>query len=225
VHAVSASASCSPLAFSGDFETHLTLSARAGDRIGRLTAFAARRGIKCVHIVLDGGQSVSQPMLTLTGQGVLGEQVSAARSLARDLARAGFEVVRIKVEAAPWNEGVPADDASAISLGHGLYFEHHVKLVLDRGADTRALSALIASFGARLSRNARRRRDDGMAEWFATQRCYQVGLATAGARLAALTGSLEQAGYALAEVEREFVVYDDAPSVDDGWLTPEKKTW
>jgi hypothetical protein len=84
---------------------------------------------------------------------------------------------------------------------------------------------LVAENPARWSHDrGRRHRGDDMAEWFATQRCYQVGLGTARARLAELLGSLELAGHAPAEVEREFVVYDDAPSVDDGWLIQERIT-
>jgi hypothetical protein len=86
------------------------------------------------------------------------------------------------------------------------------------------LPAVIAPFGARLSRNARRRRDDGKAEWFATQRCHRVGRPASGAWLAALLGALEHAGYQPAEVEREFVVYDDAPSADRGWLDTGEET-
>ena len=70
-------------------------------------------------------------MLTASGEGTLATQVDAARSLSRDLAGAGFRVVRVKVEAAPWNEDVPADDAAAVRLGDAMHFEHHVKVVLD----------------------------------------------------------------------------------------------
>lgn len=204
--------------FTGEFETHLTVSAGSTEKIDRLAAFAVGRSVKFTHIVLDGGSTPLQPMLTLPGRGTLASQIEATRELARDLASGGFDVVRVKVEAAPWNDGVPSDDAAAPLLDSSLYFEHHVKLVLGPADSRGELSAVIAPFGARLSRNARRRRDDGKAEWFATQRCYRVGRSSSGARLAALLGALEHAGYQPVEVEREFVVHDDAPSVDRGWL-------
>lgn len=80
-------------------------------------------------------------------------------------------MVRIKVEAAPWNDGVPERDADAVE---GRYFEHHVKLLLpDAAAGTLvSLTRLLEPHQARLSRNARRQRDDGRHERFATQRCH-----------------------------------------------------
>jgi hypothetical protein len=216
-----ASASVPPLAFTGAFETHVTLAVPLEDGIGELSMFAAGRDIKLAHIVLDRGSTPSQPMLTLLGHGTLATQVGAAGSLSRDLAEAGFTVARVKVEAAPWNEDIPADDGAAARLGDAMYFEHHVKVVLDDDPGDGSLASLAGRFGARLSRNARRHRADGRAEWFATQRCYHAGLPTAGARLDALVTALTHAGHAPVEVEREFVVFDNAPSVDDGWLEQE----
>lgn len=209
------------LAFTGAFETHVTLAVPDGASVDELSVFAARSGVKFAHIVLDRGQTRSQPMLTVPGEGTLADQVAAAGALSRDLADAGFLVARVKVEAAPWNEDVPADDAAAARLGDAMHFEHHVKVVLDGRPGDGPLPALLGRHGARLSRNARRRHADGGAEWFATQRCYRVGLVTAGVRLAALVDDLTAAGQPPVEVEREFVVYDDAPSVDDGWLERE----
>ena len=210
-----------PLEFTGAFETHLTLTDLPEDGVGELSRFAVGRGIKLAHIVLDRGSVPSQPMLTLSGHGALTAQVEAAGSLSRDLTEAGFTVARVKVEAAPWNQDVPVDDEAAARLPGAMYFEHHVKVVLDGDARDGPLTALVDRFGARLSRNARRRRADGRAEWFATQRCRHVGLPAAGARLDALVGALTHAGHAPAEVEREFVVLDNAPWVDDGWLEQE----
>jgi hypothetical protein len=97
----------------------------------------------------------------------------------------------------------------------------HIKVVLDGRPGDGPLPGLLGRHGARLSRNARRRRAAGRAEWFATQRCYRAGLLTAGSRLDSLAGALASAGWPPVEAEREFVVYDDAPSVDDGWLDRE----
>lgn len=208
----------------GEFETHVTVSTGSAEEIARLAAFAADRSVKFAHIVLAGGSMPSQPMLTLHGRGTLASQIEAARELARDLAAGGFDVARVKVEASPWNDCVPAAGAAAPLPGGGLYFEHHVKLVLGPADSRGELSAVISPFGARLSRNARRRRADGKAEWFATQRCYGAGQEASGARLAALLGALDDAGYQPVEVERELVVYDDAPQADRGWLDAGEET-
>ena len=74
---------------------------------------------------------------------------------------------------------------------------------------------------AAASRNARRIRDEGGHERFVTQRCGGVGRDAAGHRLDALLRALAGAGHAAVEVEREFVVYDDNPAVDAGWIDGE----
>ncbi|MEU8193946.1 hypothetical protein AB0C10_09220 [Microbispora amethystogenes] len=69
-----------------------------------------------------------------------------------------------------------------------------------------------------MSRNARRRRGDGSHERFVTQRCRGVGLSTALRRFEALLSDLGSHGYAVLEAEREFVVHDDNPGADHGWI-------
>ncbi|WP_103938833.1 hypothetical protein [Thermomonospora echinospora] len=203
--------------FTGEFETHLTV--RCGERrLEALARWAAAHGHGFAHIVLDRGRVVSQPMLTLRGTGTLAEVMAAAGRTAAALRADGFEVTRSKVEAAPWNRGVPADDAEAAELGPGRYFEHHLKLLLEPGFDAAALTALVAPHAARLSRNARRVRADGVAERFVTQRCRLVGAPAAERRLAALVAALRERHHRIAEVEREFVVFDGDESLDDGWI-------
>ncbi|MEU5884455.1 hypothetical protein [Spirillospora sp. NPDC047279] len=201
--------------FAGDFETHLTVAARD---LAALESWAAPRGLKVVHIVLERGRTPSQPMLTLRTTGTLTEARERAADTAAGLRAAGCAVTRTKIEAAPWNEGVPRTDDEEQAPGR--YFEHHVKLLL--GADAGglpALAGLVVRHEAHLSRNARRVRADGLQERFVTQRCRAVGSLTAGRRLDALTAVLRAAGHEIASVEREYVVADDAESLDDGWIT------
>lgn len=53
-------------------------------------------------------------------------------------------------------------------------FETHLKLLLPADADLGRLSRLVEPHRARLSRNARRTREDGRQERFVTQRCSGV---------------------------------------------------
>ncbi|MDB5338804.1 MAG: hypothetical protein JWN70_4423 [Planctomycetaceae bacterium] len=205
--------------YAGDLETHLTVESVPADRIAVLRRFAELQGLKCLHIVLDRGHSVSQPMLTRHGQGVLSSELEVARELADRLREAGFDVTRIKIEAAPLNEDVPQSDGAAASLPANHYFEHHVKLVIEGDADLAGLTRLAERHQARLSRNALRVRDDGRLERFVTQRCWSVGRVTAEQRLNALRWDLNQAGWTILETEAEFVVYDSNLDVDAGWLT------
>jgi hypothetical protein len=192
----------------GDFETHLTV---VYDE--RLPAWAAREGLKYTRIRLDRGAVVDQPMLTSTGRGDLPALRAAAGELVARLVADGFAVRRVKIEAAPWNSCVPV----APGPTGACYFEHHVKLVLSDEEIT-AARTVAEGHGAHVSRNARRVRGDGRHERFVTQRCRDVGRAQARERLDALLAALAAGGLVPVEVEEEYVVVDDNPGLDDGWI-------
>lgn len=194
----------------GDFETHLTVAPVDGDR---LRVWARERGAKYTRIVLDRGGTPDQPMVTFTGRGSLVAQQVAAVHHVAGLRGAGFTVARVKIEASPYNTDVPVDAGEP-----GRYFEHHVKLLLADAAEVDRVRAVVIGYGAHLSRNARRGRPDGRHERFVTQRCHDVGRAEAARRLAALLEALR--GHHIVETEREYVMVDDFPTLDDGWLAP-----
>ncbi|MFD8708044.1 hypothetical protein ACFV1W_36615 [Kitasatospora sp. NPDC059648] len=206
----------------GDFEVHLTVGPGAAEA---LAAWAVGQGLKFTHILLERGASPSQPMLTLRAGGTLEEVTALTDRVGGRLGRAGFTVLRAKIEATPWAEGVPASDEDAVPHGAGRYFEHHVKLLLPAPAGApgsvgvAALTLLAVRHGAHLSRNPRRVREDGRREWFVTQRCRLVGLDTAGRRLEALLRDLAAGGHEVVSAEREFVVVDSHEGLDAGWLT------
>ncbi|MFI6394907.1 hypothetical protein [Nonomuraea sp. NPDC050540] len=199
--------------FAGVFDIHLTVA--PGDDVERLDAWAAGNQATLTHVVLARGAVTCQPTLTLAGRGTLPEQRAAAATCAAGLREAGFRVVRVKIEAAPWNRDVPWTAAAAAKLD-GCYFEHHVTVI--DPARTEQLAEIAQRHSAHLSRNARRVRPDGSAERYVTQRCRGVGLSVAGHRLDALVRALGADGFAVLESEREFVVHDDNPGIDRGWI-------
>lgn len=203
----------------GTFETHITV---AGHQAKGLAAFAAEHGLAFVHIELDRGSTLSQPMLTLHGTGHLDRQLEAAHEWGERLRAAGFHTMRNKIEATPWSTGVPQTDADALGEPAERYFEHHVKvrLAADRVAEQLAVTDVAERHGARLSRSARRRDVDGRPEHFVNQRCHRVGRSTATARLDALVLDLRAAGHEVVSAEQEYVVHDSHLDLDRGWLTP-----
>ncbi|MFJ1933224.1 hypothetical protein ACIOGZ_11250 [Kitasatospora sp. NPDC088160] len=209
----------------GDFEVHLTVEPGAAEA---LAGWADGHGLKFTHILLARGAAPSQPMLTLRANGSLDEVAAATSRTTGRLVRAGFTVLRTKIEATPWAEGVPVSDEDAVPHGARRYFEHHVKLLLPGPLPTAGLTyparladlaELAVRHGAHLSHNPRRIRDDGRREWFVTQRCRLVGLSTAGRRLEALLRGLAAGGREMVSVEREFVAVDSAEALDEGWIS------
>lgn len=202
--------------FEGPFETHLTVASNCDD--GALAGWAARNGAKYTRIVLDAGSTPDQPMLTTRGRGPLADALAAARIATERLAtEVGARVVRVKVEASPFNPDVPHTTADAARSPAGCHFEHHVKVILDDAAHVATVTALAAPHGGHVSRNARRGPVDGRHERFVTQRCHRVGRDEAGRRLDALLAALRPVA-TVAEIEREYVVFDGRPDLDDGWI-------
>ncbi|MFD4025618.1 hypothetical protein ACFWRV_19190 [Streptomyces sp. NPDC058576] len=193
-----------------------------GDELRRLERWAALRpDVKFTHIELARGRTASQPMLTLRGsRPSYDDELAAVREAGAALAGDGFAVARVKVECAPWAVEVPRDEADVPDAGHphgGRHFEHHVKLLLEPAGDGReALAALAVRHGAHVSWNARRRRADGREERFVTQRCHRAGDRRAALMLDALLAELT--AYEVIDVEREYVLLDSGPELDEGWL-------
>jgi hypothetical protein len=197
------------------YEIHLTVSADAGHE--RLRLLAADRGVKYTRIELDRGEHASQPMLSWLSDGTPASAESDARRVASALHAAGLRVTRLKVEAAASGGEAPVTAAQAAAQPD-LYFEHHVKLLLPASAELDRVRELAARHSARMSRNARRVRADGVQERFVTQRCYRAGRSEAAQALAALLDALAGAGWEVAEVEQEWVLVDDNPALDAGWF-------
>lgn len=201
------------------FETHLTVSPRGDDAtLDDVEAFARAHGLKFLQIQLPAGAQPRQPMLSLRACGPFERQRAEAHRLVEALAALGIAVTRTKIEAAPWNAGVPAH-GPCLRSEH--YFESHVKLLLAPDCDTVALARAANAHGAHLSRNARCVREDGLVERFATLRTRNGGLAAITARADVLRSALAPQTLAILSVEIEYVVHDDNPALDAGWLPEE----
>ena len=205
--------------FTGEFETHITVSlAHDRDEIDRLQQWCIDRDLKFLYILLDRGENRSQPMLTRRGRGNFADQLKIARNLSQILVAEGFDVVRIKIEATPWNHGVPSSDIEALAHHSTRYFEHHVKLSIASTTDLLPLTELTHRHSAHLSRNALPMRHDGCQERFVTQRCMNVGRIEAEQRLQILVVAIESLGYQPIDIISEFVVYDSNLALDRGWI-------
>ncbi|MFJ2439091.1 hypothetical protein ACIOWG_01195 [Streptomyces sp. NPDC087658] len=202
----------------GEFTTRLTVRTDCPDRAAPLGEWAAAHGLALTPGVLDRGRTPSRPTLVLRGTGCLDEQRRAAERCVLRLAEAGFTVVRTKLEAAPWNTGVPQTDAEAATLPARCHFEHRVTLRLPIPYDTTRLTTAVQRYSAHVSRDARRALPGGVQERSVTQQVRGAGRPAARARLDALLDGLVGAGFQPADVEEEFVLYDDNPAVDGGWV-------
>jgi hypothetical protein len=174
-------------------------------------------GVKCVLIELARGVSRSQPMTASYHRGDLPAVMEEIEALHERLWQGGFPVLRVKLEAVATNPGVPVTDDEAAAWPEG-YFEFHAKLRLPAGADLEPLRQLCDRHGAHLSRNDRKRDEDGGAERFVTLRVYRTGRERAAAAYEALLRDLAAAEFTVVSQQREFTIYDGRADLDAGWL-------
>jgi hypothetical protein len=71
--------------FAGEFETHITINLQDLAEIPRLQQWGATRSLKFLHILLERGSHISQPMLTRHGCGNLTSELQMAKNLEIDL--------------------------------------------------------------------------------------------------------------------------------------------
>ncbi len=202
--------------YAGELETHLTIRIDESKNVDELRMWGLENGLKCLHIILARGDHPSQPMLTRRAKGKLCEEIAVARRLKDALDAEGFAVQRIKIEAAPWNEGVPQTVADLKGDAPEKYFESHVKILADDRQPLVELTAAVEKHSAHLSRNALRVRPDGSRERFVTLRCPSVGYIEAAVKLKRLITEIEHLGYPVVDVKEEYVIYDDNLPIDAG---------
>ena len=208
------------MAMANSYETHITIDSSESRSVQRLAQFVESRNMKWTQILLNSGQVPDQPMITFWGIGTLQIQLDRARSVCRELEDLECSVVRLKVE----KQLYELDEANFQSMDTSLipeptlYFEHHLKLLLESEANLVELQKTIQPFDGRLSRNARRCRDDGLLERFVTQRAYKTSAKESLDSVARLKRSLEDADFEIIDTESECVLFDSNIDLDADWL-------
>ncbi|ADV67511.1 hypothetical protein [Deinococcus maricopensis] len=198
---------------------HLTTVPLHGGALDAYRAACTALRVKALVIELSPALPV-QPMTCLRVTGSFADAMAEAARVRDLLAAQGFPTTRVKVEAAPWNPGVPVTDAQGMAEPPGRYFEYHARLTLPDGADLSGLREACAQHRAHVSRNPLKVREDGLQERFVTLRAYGVGREAVEARAAELEGALRRAGWTVASTVLEYCVHDDHLALDGGWGQP-----
>jgi len=201
--------------FEGRYELHLSVGA-APDQIPSFVALCADEGAKAVVIELAQGQSAYQPMLCkyVKGSDIALSEVRRLSALLRE----HYALLRVKIEAALDNHGIPSSDREAQGLPEDCYFEHHVKVFLPQSFDLDTLRLQVRECQGHLSHNALKRGDDGRQVRFITQRYARVSDANAKAGLDRLLRLLAELGLPLCDMIREYNIYDSEIGLDAGWM-------
>eukprot|EP01102_Stenamoeba_stenopodia_P010103 TRINITY_DN3005_c0_g1_i2.p1 TRINITY_DN3005_c0_g1~~TRINITY_DN3005_c0_g1_i2.p1 ORF type:complete len:237 (+),score=52.26 TRINITY_DN3005_c0_g1_i2:107-712(+) len=198
------------------YESHITV--KGTTEIERFKEVCSAIRAKAILIELDEGQTPEQLMSGRWHVGTFENVKNEVHEMALELQKAGFQVIRKKIEANASAKDVPITDAEAIeSYPPTNYFEFHIKLFLPLQFDETRLRTIASTFGGHLSRSAFKRVTNGEYR-FVTLRHYKVGRDTAFKKLETALDSLRSSGYEIESVQREYSVMDSNISVDAGWI-------
>jgi hypothetical protein len=211
--------------YKGVFEAHITLAPLQVGEAFKFMHFCQENELKPVQIELSRGSHTLQQMTASVHEGTYENVLQEVQGIAQKLRIEGFNVTRIKLEASPFNEGLPENNAETVLHAAENYFEHHLKLLLpaDLGKMQTTLEHLCEQHQAHLSRNAFKKRQDGMQERFVTLRHYGLGRQEAYEALHILRSCLEKASFQVLKIISEYCVYDDHVALDSNWLTLESQ--
>lgn len=205
--------------YGGLFECHITV-VLSGNRVQDFCESCYALNAKPIVIELSSGATSFQPMLSKRLSGEAIAVLASIEELEAQLS-AQYDVTRIKVEAALSNHGIPSTNGDAISSVRDCYFEHHVKVLLDKTEDRELLRRNLESLQGHLSRNALNQLGD-TEQRFITQRFYNTGQMEAAENLEKLINFLTLEKITILDQIREYNIYDSNVDLDSGWINDVK---
>ncbi|MNR71724.1 hypothetical protein D3C71_24020 [compost metagenome] len=139
--------------------------------------------------------------------------------VAGGLARAGFEVVRRKIETVPWHPAAPSERHAKPVMPPDAYFECHFNVRLENDERRAVLQGFAEANGCHLSRNAFKRFDDGSSTVMMTMRQYDGTQEQVQEHVSSLAASLRHDGFIVDKEIVEFSIYDSRISHDAMWTS------
>ena len=199
------------------YEIHVTV--RNAD-IPSFKRFCANNSLKPIVLDLQDrtGTTVIQDVMTserFYGEADPGSAFIHSINTAKKLRDAGYEVVRQKVETAPWHSLVP----DTFPLGNTIldnYFECHIAVSLtpDRMNELRNLSEIL---GVHMSRNIFKDHQETVTILL-TYREYNTYREAFVKQILNIVGMLKAADFEVAKTEIEYCLWDSNHTHDKAWL-------
>jgi phosphoribosyl-ATP pyrophosphohydrolase len=201
------------------FEMHVTIK-EAPDVNSFVQACAI---LKVKPIILD---------LQLQSQGVIKDVMTSSvyfgknntdalaelNRIADGLTRAGFEVVRRKIETVPWHPAAPSQKHANPVMPKDAYFECHLNVRLENPERRQELEALAHYNDCHLSRNTFKRLANGTSTVMMTLRRYKGTSEEVQDTISHIKGQLETSGFPVEKEIVEFSLYDSKVTHDAEWI-------
>lgn len=194
------------------FEIHITV------KEGDLTKFketCASVGVKPLLLHLQTELDGIIPDL-MTSSIIIGRNSDAmdhVEKVKTTLETAGFEVVRSKIEAAPWHPMAPTENNK---MPKDCYFECHFAVkIIDRGP----LESYVRNINRlKISRNPFKKHEDGQQTVMITYRDYVAGRPLFETTVKTIKDDMIAMGFNVDKTIIEFSVFDTKVSHDKKWI-------
>lgn len=197
-------------------QIHVTVNA---DR-GHFESICSRIGVKALAIknIFRGGIDRTE---LITSSLTYECDAAAYREMARiskTFCSAGLEVIREKIEVAPWHVDTPTRENHK-RLRAGQYFESHLVVLTDSEDSCKKLSDVSLIEGVHLSRNETKWRA-GVHKTMATLRSTTVGnVDNFNDRVAGVVERLRRRGLEVEKAIIEFARFDSNVALDGPWMS------
>ena len=195
-----------------ELEIHITLSRIPTEDLDSFKSYITSKGFKFTHIVLDYGDTPSQPMITKRIESDdLQETLLSVEESIKDIYGYDTSINRVKVECSPYV------DINEIKGAVSIYFEHHVKLEFSENIPE-IVKIIAKKRDAHMSRNAFKHLQDGKFEMFLTQRYYAIPVHEAIEKFNDLRTDLQLVNQTIVDYEQEMAIHDSGEDIDRGWI-------
>jgi NTP pyrophosphatase (non-canonical NTP hydrolase) len=208
------------------FEIHITV--RDVPNLDHFRETCAMLGVKPIILALQAQTGEMTDMMTSSV--IMGDNASARKEVDRisgGLKERGYEVVREKVETAPWHPAAPTTPLEAANAPADTYFEAHLAVRLGGreecpGRDV--LAAIAKQMRVHLSKNIFKVNSDGTHTIMLTARANGTFRAEFESHASDLRVVLLTAGFVVDKLIIEYAVYDSNNGHDSGWMAGTKRT-
>ncbi len=201
------------------FEIHITVKEA---QVESFKTACTLLGVKPLLIDLQdqGGETIFHDLQTSSvHSGTNTSAYAEMRRISERLTKAGFEVIREKIETVPWHPAAPSREHDNETMPPNCYFECHFGLITDEWPLDK-LRHMLTRRGCRLSRNIFKKVDEKRVKVMATYRAYEGVREDFEHTIKMIADDIESAD--LCEIDDtiiEFSVYDTKMSHDASWMT------
>lgn len=203
------------------YEIHITVGADRTD-LDNFKQVCSVLGVKPILLDLHvkGDDPIKDLMTSSVFMGNNREAYGEMKRISSGLMKAGFGVVREKIETIPWHPAAPSLHHERTEMPPNCYFECHLAVVCtdEREGD---LDMVVNAHYAHKSRNVFKRLNNGAYTVMVTLRKYDGYIETFKEKLEKLKSSLESSEFEVAKEIIEFSIYDTRVSHDARWITGE----